>query len=1317
MFRKMVSGVVKRIVFFLFGICFWAGAIFAADNDWENESVFSIHKEPARASGLSFRRAAEAVEAYTWRTPDELVKKRYASKDFVSLNGDWKFHWVKSPALRPVDFYKPEYDVTAWPTIPVPSNWELQGYGTPIYVNISFPHPRKPPYIMDTVPPFYTASQEPNPVGSYRRSFVVPSDWKDRQTFIRFGGVSSAFYLWVNGRQVGYSQGSRTPAEFTITEYLKPGENVLAVEVYRWSDGSYLEDQDFWRLSGIFRDVYLYSTPSVYLRDFFVQCDLDEHYRDASLTIKARIKNLSGQEIAGCIEADLLDADGKMVRAPLCRTSTIRIAAGDEKEVEMTARIDNPAKWTAETPALYTLIMELKNASGRTLECRGCKVGFRKIEIKNSRLCISGVDVLLKGVNRHEHDPDRGQAIETESMIKDLELMKQNNINTVRTCHYPNQEIWYDLCDFYGIYLVDEANIESHGMGYGEESLAHIAGWERAHVDRVERMVHRDKNHPSVVMWSLGNEAGPGRNFRACREALRRIDPSRPIHYERMNEVADVDSCMYPSVEGLAHVGQSDSSKPFFVCEYAHGMGNALGNLRDYWDVFESGRRLIGGCIWDWVDQGLRKYTGHTNADGTPEWFFAYGGDYGDQPNDGNFCCNGVVGPDREVTAKLREVKRVYQYVGFDLVKATSETVEIKIKNKYCFTNLDQFRGRWMLHEDGVVIKAGEIQPIELPPRESIIVGLSIQKPKCREGAEYFLNISFYRPKETCYAKAGLEVAHAQFALDYPVAAPEEMNPDSMPPLQVCDEKEYVLVKGRHFEAVWNRYSGTLSGLRYHGREILSRGRGPQLNLFRAFGDNDNWFRARFLEAGLSELIYRVQGLTVHRVSDKIVQIQVATDCISEHGAHLGFKQIALFTVMGNGWIDVQNSIVPFGPMPLVPKIGVQMFLSEEYETFTWFGRGPHESYVDRKESADIGLYRGSVTEQYEAYVRPQENGNKTDVRWAALTDRSGKGLMIITGGNYSLSALHNTAADFINVRHVHQVRPRPEIVLCVDAVHMGLGGASCGPGPMAKYRIEVEPVQMRYVLCPVTTGNRSKMAKQARQKFSIPEAPEIEAYRLLKQAGPKPDYSRMIRIKYADTQRILYWFDGIENRSQAKVYEEPLVFDRAGAVYAQAVSAEGLWGLPVLLQLDPFYNWVEVDKREWKIIYADSIQPGEGDAEKAIDGKDSTYWHTNWTTTKDPMPHEIRVDLGTVHTLTGINYLGRQNSENGRIKDYECYLGLEAGQWQLACKGQLENSANWQNILFSAPQKAKFIKLVAQNEHGGNYYATLAELDVMAID
>ncbi len=1291
----------KRFVIGLVSVC--VVSAFADSPDWENETLIGINKQAPRATGVSYPTLESAVKAYAMKRPEDAMKKWTDSPFYQTLNGDWKFNWCKEPDDRPRDFYKPGYNDSDWDTIEVPSNWEIKGYGTPIYTNVRYPHLREPPKVMGVEEQWMTAFKESNPVGSYRRTFTIPAGWNGRETYIHFDGVASAFYLWINGRQVGYSEGSRTPAEFNITEYLKPGENTLAVEVYRWCDGSYLEDQDFWRLSGIFRDVYLFNTPMIRIRDLFVLTDLDEAYRNADLNLTVSLENMNKRAARCSVRATLVDAEGSST--VLGTSDLVSVAPGKDTPIKINKRIESPLKWTAETPNLYTVVVEMLDAQGQVREVRACRLGFREIEIKDQQVLVNGVPVLFKGVNRHEHDPDRGQALDITSMIRDLELMKQYNINTVRTCHYPDMPIWYDLCDLYGIFIVDEANVESHGMGYGKETLAAVPSWEQAHVDRNVRMVQRDKNHPCVIFWSLGNEAGGGSNFAAAAQAIRAIDSSRPIHYERMNSVTDVDSVMYPSVEWLIGQGRSNSPKPQFICEYAHAMGNSCGNLQEYWDAIETYPRLIGGCIWDWVDQGLRKYTGRTLPDGSKEWFFAYGGDFGDNPNDNNFCINGVVPPDRAISAKLLEVAKVYQYVKFALDQVSPESISVRVSNQYFFTNLEGYGLKWQLLEDGKAVAEGQSTLETLKPGQSLVVSLPIVKPELKPGTEYFMDVTLEQPTETLYAKAGHAVASEQFKLPYDVPAAPQADLDAfaqngrMPPLSVQDNSQAVTVKGGNFSASFSRKTGLLDSLRYGGVEVIYNGEGPALNLYRAPLDNDGWLRRAVRDGGLEHASYSVKSVSVDRDLPGLLRVTTVREGHLSDGVSLEYTTV--YAVFADGSIQVSNEIRSKG-LSQLPRLGVAFTMPQGFDKMTWLGRGPHENYVDRKRSADVGLYSSSVADLYENYVRPQENGSRSDIRWAALTNAEGKGLMIVTDGTFSISALHNTAADYAAARHPTDLPTREEVYVCLDAGQSGLGGNSCGPAPLRQYVVNAsDQMRFAYSLRPCSLGDHP--AEKARVRYPDFRAPVVTRN---KQAmvSVEPFQSGDITVRL--------------NNGEWKAYAGPFEMADAGTVEARVALGAGLGSDPGQAMFEKVLPLLDLDKSRWKVVHYDSAEdPGEGPAANAIDGDPSTFWHTNWSSSREPYPHEIQVDLGQSFKLAGFTQLPRQENRNGRIREYEVYVSDSPSTWGApVAKGSFRNSDQLQEVRFDHPVPGRYVRLVALNEWNNDYFASLAELNVMAV-
>ena len=1259
----------------------------AKQNDWENPELTAVNKEPAHCTMMPYKSLKVAIKGAKNRCEEGARGARKASSFYKLLNGDWKFNWVANVDERPMDFFKPDADLKGWKKIAVPSNWERQGYGRAIYTNAQYPFDRNPPMI---------GGHNGNPVGSYVTDFSVDSDWKKngRQVFINFEGVESAFYIWVNGKKVGYSQGSRLDATFNITGYLKKGKNMLAVQVFRWSDGSYLEDQDFWRLSGIYRDVYIYSTPSVHIRDFFVRCDLDKDYRDAEISIDVKVRNHS-DEISGSytLETILLDSDGNTVGGGAIASGKIdKISAGSESVLRLKGKVVNPVKWSAEHPNMYTVIILLKDNQGNVVEAQQSGFGFREVEIKEKQLFINGASVLLKGVNRHEHEPEAGHTISYESMLKDIEIMKQFNINCVRTCHYPDDSRWYDLCDKYGIYLIDEANVESHGMGYGKDTLAKVAVWKKAHVERGVRMLERDKNHPSVIIWSLGNEAGAGPNFEAMRAAIKALDPARPIHYERMNSIADIESCMYPSVDRLIKEGKRDLEKPFIMCEYAHAMGNAIGNLQEYWDAIEKYPRLIGGCIWDWVDQGLLE------KDENGRKYYTYGGDYGDMPNSGNFCLNGVVFPDRGLPPKIWEVKRVYQYVGFKALDLSASKASIEIKNKYFFSSLDMLDLSWKLFEEGRMIQEGNIAKLDVAPGKSQVVEITFAPFDKKSGAEYWLKLSAKHRHGTMLLKQGHEVACAQVQVPVETGPAAMLDFNSLSGLKVDDNDSAVNISGDDFDISISKITGTISSLIYGGRKIIEnidgQVNGPVLNAFRAPTDND-----KRIGGGIILSKRKVENVKVIRKTENMVQVRARVVCTSEKKE--GFIHDCTFSVFGNGWVDLDNQIIPIKADGLQLRMGLQMTLPEKLDKVTWYGRGPHENYIDRKTSADVGLYRRTAAGMYVPYPKPQETGNRTDVRWVLMSDKSDTGLLVSADETISFSALNYTAQDLAAAKHLNELNPRDEVILCVDYRQSGLGNGSCGPRVLDKYALNTEPVSYRFSLRPY---NRKKgdLADYARTRIPLVAVPFVSRNKL-----------GLVSITCnTPGTKIHYTLDGSEPSDKSGKYNSPFSFKNGGTIKVLAM-ADGVAGSSTAIA-----NFNMVTARDlWKIAYVDSVQKGEGEIEHLIDGDPDTFWHTNWRTTQKKYPHEVQIELNETMNIRGFTLLPRQDCQNGWIADYEFYVSKDGKNWGTPVKkGKSQKAQSLQTVEFGKTVEAKFIRLVALSEHNKGAYASSAELDVIAV-
>jgi beta-galactosidase len=1022
-------------------------------NDWENEKVLGINKEPVHASYVPYSKMEQVFNDIPAESPY-----------YLTLNGNWKFNWVKQPSERPVNFYRTDFDDDHWKDIPVPSTLESEGYGTPIYTNITYPFAVDPPKIMTAVDVGWTKYKEPNPVGSYRRHFNIPPDWNGKEVYINFDGVISAFYIWINGQKVGYSENSMGPAEFNITKYVKPGKNVIAVEVYKYSDGSYLEDQDMFRFSGIFRSVYVYARPKVHLRDYSMQSDLSDDFTSALFKIKAFLKNYDSKtsSIHG-LDVSLYQPDGKLLGDQVFFSKNLpAIKSNGEIILNMESKVDRPELWSAETPQLYRVVFTLKDRNGKVLEILTSTFGFTKVEIKNSQLYVNGKPILLKGVNRHEVHPKYGKTIPKETMIRDIELMKQYNINTVRTCHYPDDPAWYQLCDEYGLYVIDEANVETHGIG---DQLSKDPNWKAAFVDRHVSLVQRDKNHPSVIIWSLGNESWGGDNFVAGKAAIRAIDPSRPIHYEGYNEIADIESSMYPSVNTLVEYANKTSEKPFFMCEYAHAMGNAVGNLREYWDVIESHKRLIGGCIWEWVDQGVNKLIPGTK---TGETFFAYGGDFGDTPNDGTFSIKGLVTSDRKVKPELEEVKKIYQYVKFkpeDLLNG-----KVRITNNYAFINLNQFQLNWSLLEDGKIIESGVLPLTDGKPHESIVVTMPFKEPVLTPGAEYWLNLSFTLREDALWAKKGHVVAYEQMNIPFAVAAKPGINVHELAAIKVEDDKGKIDIHGKAFDVSFDKNSGTISFLQYGTQKIIDGiGNGPIFNLYRARLDNDRTKERgpaiEWMEAGYDSLRYTLKDFKTERINDQSISIINVTDAVTKSGFTV--STTIKYTVYGNGFIDVTTMFVPGKNDLDIPRLGLRMTLREALENVEWYGRGPHENYSDRKESATFGQYRKTVGEMLEPYERPQGMANREDLRWVRITNADNQGVIIVANSKLSFTTLHYTDQDLWAAKHLYQLKPRKETILSLDYAQLGVGNASCGPAPLPQFYIPAKPASISFSIRP----------------------------------------------------------------------------------------------------------------------------------------------------------------------------------------------------------------------------------------------------------
>jgi beta-galactosidase/beta-glucuronidase len=1033
--------------------------------DWQDPRVVGRNKEAACASFLPYPDRAAALAALA----AEGLDSRESSTYFRLLNGPWRFALAANPAAAGSDFADPGFDASGWPTITVPGNWQLQGYDRPIYTNVQYPFP------LDNYP---GVPEDNNPTGMYRREFSVPASWQGKQVFLVLDGVDSAFHLWLNGQMVGYSQDSRLPAEFHITRFLQPGGNTLALRVYRWSDGSYLEDQDMWRLSGVFRDVYLWAAPSVHIRDFWVRGDLDDAYADGILGLQILIHNYGDKEVAEhTVEADLLDADQRPLFA---RPLTLRVApdAGQDTVLNIEEPVSRPEQWSDEHPYLYSLLLTLRDPQGQVLEVATCRVGFRRIDIRDGQIRINGQPIRIKGVNRHEHDPRTGHAISLESMLQDICLMKQFNLNAVRTSHYPNAPAWYDLCDRYGIYVLDEANIESHGVW---DQPANDPIWQTAFVERVSRMVERDKNHPCILAWSLGNESGYGLHHELIAAWLHERDPGRPVHYHPAGDAPGVDmlSPMYPSVDDIVALAEEPhETRPIVLCEYAHSMGNSTGNLKEYWDAIRRYPRLQGGFIWDWVDQGIRQMT----AEG--EVWYAYGGDFGDEPNDGSFCINGLLWPDRQPQPALWECKKVFEPLQVEPLDLRAG--RFLLRNERSFRDLEGIEVAWEVASGGRRLQSGRLPAPPAAPGGSEVLTIPYTLPRPEPGIETWLTLRFCLAHDETWAAAGHELTWAQFVLPGNSALVPRAGLTTRPSLHVHhrppSQGGQLLAQSQDCTFVFNKQAGRLTAWRYQGDDLLAEG--PTFAFWRAPTDNDSgpWseqqLASRWRQAGLDRLSAQHEGTIIARQERHAIRL-LSWFRLAPEGAEpkLCFFGTLGFTFQADGDLILSAHVRPAAHLPPLPRIGLRLQLPGRFSRFTWYGRGPHESYPDRRTGAWVGLFAGTVDEQYVPYIVPQENGNKTDVRWLALSGESGAGLLALPEaadkeGPWLNASVHRfTPQDLDRARHTHELQKREQITLHLDYVQSGLGNGSCGPGVLPNYLVEPRECRFSVRLRPLPPG------------------------------------------------------------------------------------------------------------------------------------------------------------------------------------------------------------------------------------------------------
>ena len=1313
--------------------------------EWESVEELSLNKEQPHAYFFSF----ESVESARKFLPEN-------SQYWQSLNGTWKFHWAPNPDERPANFFQPGFDATNWDDLAVPSSWNIAGiqedgtqkYGTPIYVNqpVIFQHRVAvgdwKGGVMRTPPTHWTTYNHRNEVGSYLRNFEIPASWEGREVFITFDGVDSFFYLWINGNYVGFSKNSRNAAEFNITPYLHDGINNVAVEVYRSSDGSFLEAQDMFRLPGIFRTVALHSRPQVRVRDLVVKPDLDENYRNGELNITAELLNTSKKNAKNLqmryslYQHELYNdentaIDNSQLTIDNCAPITMSKFTG-KAVATAKLKMENPRLWTAEAPYRYTLVAELLDKKGKVLETVSTIVGFREVEIKDTKAeddefglagryyYINGMPVKLKGVNRHESHPAVGHAITREMQEEEVMMMKRANINHVRNSHYPCDPYWYFLCDKYGIYLEDEANIESHEYYYGEASISHPEEWRKAHVARVMEMAHANVNCPSIVIWSLGNEAGPGNNFVEAYKALKAFDATRPVQYERNNDIVDMGSNQYPSIGWTrgAVTGKYGIKYPFHISEYAHSMGNSVGNLIDYWEAIESTNFFCGGAIWDWVDQSMYNY----EKDGTR--YLAYGGNFGDTPNDGQFVMNGIIFGDREPKPQYYEVKKVYQYVGVKMLDVEKGLVEVFNKNYY--TPLADYQIVWSLWKDGKCIQ--ENQPVQgprmaLPARQKATYRLPYDFAALDANGEYFVKVQFLLGKDMPWAKQGYAQFEEQLAVKAAgvkpaISAVAVSETSATSKISENSDKTIKTIAGANFEVQFDMAQGTIHQLTYGDEVVIAAGGGPRLNAFRAFVSNDNWCYQPWFQNGLHNLQHKAVSGDGIVNKDGTVTLTFTVVSQAPNGARLNskngrydsgihelveqtnlpfgdedfkFTTNQVWTVYPDGSIELQSAITSNNPSLVLARLGYEMQVPAEYEQFNYYGRGPVDNYNDRKTGAFIEQFGSTVAEQFDNWPKPMQMGNHEETRWASLTNKAGKGMLVVNEAPYAVSALPHSAMDLTMATHPHKLPKSDVTYFTVDAVVTGLGGNSCGQGgPLVHDRAFGAPTRMAFIIRPADAKGGVDVAA----------------------AGDKPllmtqQKNGDITIESGIEGATVMYKIGTGRKAKAVKYTEPIPFRDGGTITAYYKEKPAL---------KVTMTYAKIEKINTEVIFTSSEESGEGNARHLVDNDPNTIWHTMYSVTVAKYPHWVDLDAGDVKTITGFTYLPRQNGSNGNIKNYRLQVSDDAKTWsEPVAEGTFANDNKLKRVMLDKPVKARYIRFTALSSQAGDDFASGAELGILA--
>ncbi len=1304
----------------------YGDAVAPAGNEWESPTLLSLNKEQPKGWFFTF----DDVESAREVLPE-------ASDYYLSLDGTWSFNWVGNPGERPLDFYKTDYDAASWDKVEVPMNWNVYGlqpdgsqkYGTPIYVNqpVIFKHQVAvgdwKGGVMREPAPHHTTYKHRNEVGSYRRTFTVPAEWDGREIYINFDGVDSFFYLWINGKYVGFSKNSRNLAAFNITKYLVKGENLVAVEVYRNSDASFLESQDMFRLPGIFRTVSLTSTNPVQIRDFRVVTDLDAEYKDAVAKIAVDVRNLTKKNVKGysvkasLYKNELYSDENALVEGVGAAAAVELIQKGATVTAKMEMPVADPAKWSAENPNRYTLIVQLLDKKGKVVETASTYIGFREVEIRDTKAeddefglagryyYLNGKPIKMKGVNRHESNLERGHAVTREQMFNEVMLMLKGNINHVRNAHYPDAPYWYYLCDKYGIYLEDEANIESHQYYYGDASLSHVPEFRDAHVARVMEMAHATMNRPSVVIWSLGNEAGPGKNFVEAYNALKAFDASRPVQYERNNDIVDMGSNQYPSIgwTQYAVTGKAPIKYPFHISEYAHSMGNAVGNLKDYWDAMESTNFFMGGAIWDWADQAF------WNVDAkTGDKYMGYGGDFGDRPNDHTFCMNGIVFPNHSPKPQYWEVKKVYQNAGISL----NENGEIEIFNKRYFECLSDLDIKVSLWEDGKEIDARFVPSKVIAPRTKAAFKVDFGK-ELKADCEYFIKVQLMLKKDMPWAKKGYVQMDEQLPLK-----------DAVKNIYIADAAKGAKLKGgvnnakrtitgNDFEIVFDDAKGVLYKVVYKGTEVFAAGNEMSLGTYRAPVDNDNWAWNNWYTNGLYNLQDSVMSFVTKTNKDGSIVLQYTVcsqakhpgrrvklddnnfdvvDDAREFGANdFHFISNRIYTIYSDGSIEMNSAVTANKNIDLA-RIGYVMQLPAEFDNYSYYGRGPWNNYNDRCTAAFVEQYNSTVAEQFVHFPKPQEMANREGIRWAALTNDAGNGVMFVATEGLSTSALPWNDVELTEAAHPYQLPASSGTWVHIDKKVTGLGGNSCGQGGPLEYdRVRAGENSVSFIMRPVYAGDDVNAKAKVLSSGAVP-------------VMLKRDLRGYVTMSCNKENAEIYYKIG--KRGKAEKYTAPVNMSKGGeiVVWEKANPA-----------LSATYNYEAVTSIPVTVAFCSSQETGN-EASKMLDGDPNTIWHTMYSVTVAIYPHYIDFDANEEVMIKGFKYMPRQDGgNNGNIKDYSIQISNDRKEWSApVVKGAFENNSKQQTVIFDKPVKARYVRFNGLSSQNGQDFGSGAEFELI---